>query len=168
MTGVLLDPADPESGDPEIPEFIAAGRRRAAGRGTRLPVWFSQWGYERPVEQTVDIGINYATHQFRIPEGLIAEKVVVAGASHDQSLGLGMLCYEDGTWVLTTFGVADVKPPRTFPEMLALAASCFRPTSTPRWPAPNPLATRLSRFSGQQMATLRQAGPLSRWDRPPR
>lgn len=32
-----------------------------------------------------------------------------------------MLCYEDGTWVLTTFGVADVKPPRTFPEMLGLA-----------------------------------------------
>jgi len=46
---------------------------------------------------------------------------VVAGASHDQSLGLGMLCYEDGTWVLTTFGVAHAKPPTTFPEMLALA-----------------------------------------------
>ena len=69
----------------------------------------------------MDIGINYATHQFRIPDGLIAEKVVVAGASHDQSLGLGMLCYEDGTWVLTTFGVANAKPPTTFAEMLALA-----------------------------------------------
>ena len=32
-----------------------------------------------------------------------------------------MLFYEDGTWVLTTFGVANAKPPRTFPEMLALA-----------------------------------------------
>ncbi len=32
-----------------------------------------------------------------------------------------MLCYEDGTWVLTTFGVANAKPPTTFPEMLALA-----------------------------------------------
>jgi hypothetical protein len=32
-----------------------------------------------------------------------------------------MLYYEDGTWVLTTFGVANAKPPRTFPEMLALA-----------------------------------------------
>lgn len=69
----------------------------------------------------MDIGISYASHQFRIPDGLIAEKVVVAGASHDQSLGLGMLCYEDGTWVLTTFGVADAKPPPTFDEMRALA-----------------------------------------------
>jgi hypothetical protein len=81
----------------------------------------TQWGYRRPTEETVDIGISYATHLFRIPEGLIQEKVVVAGASHDQSLGLGMLCYEDGTWVLTTFGVANAKPPRTFPKMLALA-----------------------------------------------
>ena len=118
MTGVLLDP-DSRNGDPE---FVAADLVvDAAGRGTRLPVWLTQWGYQRPVEETVDIGISYATHQFRIPDGLIREKVVVAGASHDESLGLGMLYYEDGTWVLTTFGVANAKPPRTFPEMLALA-----------------------------------------------
>ena len=119
VIGVLLDPAEPDDGEPE---FVRADLVvDAAGRGTRLPVWLSQWGYARPTEEILDIGINYASQLFRIPEGLIAEKVVVAGASHDQSLGLGMLCYEDGTWVLTTFGVASVKPPRTFPEMLALA-----------------------------------------------
>jgi 2-polyprenyl-6-methoxyphenol hydroxylase-like FAD-dependent oxidoreductase len=117
VTGVLLDAA--AGGEPEwVPADLVVD---AAGRGTRLPVWLEQWGYARPVEQTIDIGINYATHRFRMPEGLIAEKVVVAGASHDQSLGLGMLYYEDRTWVLTTFGVANAKPPRTFPEMLALA-----------------------------------------------
>jgi 2-polyprenyl-6-methoxyphenol hydroxylase-like FAD-dependent oxidoreductase len=119
VTGVLLDSGDSGSGEPE---FVASDLVvDAAGRGTRLPVWLSQWGYERPVEDTLDIGINYATQQFRIPDGLIAEKVVVAGASHDEPIGLGMLCYEDGTWVLTTFGVANAKPPRTFPEMLAVA-----------------------------------------------
>ena len=41
----------------------------AAGRGTRLPVWLAQWGFERPREDTVDVGIGYATHQFRIPDG---------------------------------------------------------------------------------------------------
>jgi hypothetical protein len=120
VTGVLLDPDG--NGDSEFPEFIAADLVvDAAGRGTRLPVWLTQWGYQRPIEETLDIGVKYATHQFRIPEGMIQEKVVVAGASHDESLGLGMLYYEDGTWVLTTFGVANAKPPRTFPEMLALA-----------------------------------------------
>lgn len=118
VTGVFLDPAD-EAGDPE---FVAADLVvDAAGRGTRLPVWLAQWGYQRPIEETVDIGIHYATHYFRMPDGLIREKVVVAGASHDQSLGMGMLCYEDGTWVLTTFGVADAKPPTTFGGMVALA-----------------------------------------------
>jgi hypothetical protein len=106
VTGVLLDPSD--GGEPE---FVPAGLVvDAAGRGTRLPVWLEQWGFQRPVEQTVDIGIHYATHRFRVPAGLIAEKVVVAGASHDQSLGLGMLFYEDGA-----------RPPRTFPEMVGLA-----------------------------------------------
>ena len=116
VTGVLLD------ADGADPEFVTADLVvDAAGRGTRLPVWLAQWGYARPAEEVVDIGINYATHHFRIPNGLIAEKVVVAGASHDQSLGLGMLGYEGGAWVLTTFGVAGAEPPRTFPEMLALA-----------------------------------------------
>jgi 2-polyprenyl-6-methoxyphenol hydroxylase-like FAD-dependent oxidoreductase len=117
VTGVLLDPVDGAE-----PEFVPADLVvDAAGRGTRLPVWLTQWGYQRPTEETLDIGINYASHQFRIPEGLIAEKVVVAGASHDQSLGMGMLCYEDGTWVLTTFGVANEKPPTTFSDMVALS-----------------------------------------------
>ncbi|BBZ37821.1 FAD-dependent oxidoreductase [Mycobacterium conspicuum] len=116
VTGVRLDIGD-------AAEIVDADLVvDAAGRGTRLPVWLAQWGFEKPVEQTVDIGINYATQQLRIPDGLIAEKVVIAGASHDKSLGLGMLCYEDGTWVLTTFGVAGIKPPDAFPGMLALAA----------------------------------------------
>lgn len=117
VTGVWLDPVAGGSA-----EFVAADLVvDAAGRGTRLPVWLSQWGFQRPPEEVIDIGINYATQHFRIPDGLIAQKVVVAGASHDEPLGLGMLCYEDRVWVLTTFGVADAKPPRTFPEMLTLA-----------------------------------------------
>ncbi|MGV7425265.1 FAD-dependent oxidoreductase [Mycobacterium kansasii] len=120
VTGVLLAPREDGAGGD--PEFRAADLVvDAEGRGTRLPVWLAQWGFQRPAEETVDIGINYASHQFRIPDGLLREKVVVAGASHDQSLGLGMLCYEDGTWVLTTFGVAHAKPPSTFADMRALA-----------------------------------------------
>lgn len=69
----------------------------------------------------VVVGVGYASHQFRLPEGAIRERVVVAGASREQPPGLGLLGYEDGTWTLTTFGVAKVEPPHTFPEMRALA-----------------------------------------------
>jgi 2-polyprenyl-6-methoxyphenol hydroxylase-like FAD-dependent oxidoreductase len=116
VTGVLLD------GDTDRPEFVAADLVvDAAGRGTRLPVWLEQWGYQRPPELTVEVGIGYASHQFRLPEGAIRERVIVAGASRQQPRGLGLLGYEDGGWMLTTFGVAKVEPPHTFPEMLALA-----------------------------------------------
>ena len=84
-------------------------------------MWLEQWGYQRPPEKTVDVGIGYASHQLRLPDGAIRERVIVAGASREQPLGLGLLGYEDGTWTLTTFGVGKVEPPHTFPEMLALA-----------------------------------------------
>jgi 2-polyprenyl-6-methoxyphenol hydroxylase-like FAD-dependent oxidoreductase len=112
VTGVLLDTGD------EIDADLVVD---AAGRGTRLPVWLAQWGFQRPQEDTVDVGIGYATHSVRIPEGLIAEKVIVAGACREQPLGLGMLYYEDGTWGLTTFGVARVEPPHDFAGMCELA-----------------------------------------------
>jgi 2-polyprenyl-6-methoxyphenol hydroxylase-like FAD-dependent oxidoreductase len=112
VTGVQLD-----SGETVAADMVVD----AAGRGTRLPVWLAQWGFDRPREDTVAVGIGYATHQLRIPDGLIAEKVIVAGASREQPLGLGMLCYEDGTWGLTTFGVAKVEPPHNFSGMCALA-----------------------------------------------
>jgi 2-polyprenyl-6-methoxyphenol hydroxylase-like FAD-dependent oxidoreductase len=119
VTGVLLD--SDGSNDSE-PDFFAADLVvDAAGRGTRLPVWLEQWGFQRAPEQTVEVGIHYASHQLRLPDGAVRERVIVAGASREQPLGVGLLGYEDRTWTLTTFGVGKVEPPRTFPEMLALA-----------------------------------------------
>ena len=67
------------------------------------------------------MGISYATHRVRIPDGLLAEKIVVFGASRSQPHGLGMLFYGDGIWALTTFGVAKAAAPQNFDEMCALA-----------------------------------------------
>ncbi len=118
VTGVRLDIGE------QVPADLVVD---TTGRGTRLPVWLEQWGFDRPPEDTVDVGISYATHQLRIPDGLITEKVVVAGAFNQQPRGLGMLCYEDGTWGLTTFGVAKVEPPSDFAEMCALADDIVPP-----------------------------------------
>lgn len=124
VTGVLLhtDATNQTTHHADNPDFVAADLVvDATGRGSRLPVWLTQWGYPRPPEETIEVGITYASHFLRIPEGEIQEKVIVNGASRDQPLGLGMLRYEDRTWVLTTFGVAKVKPPTTFEEMRGLA-----------------------------------------------
>jgi 2-polyprenyl-6-methoxyphenol hydroxylase-like FAD-dependent oxidoreductase len=112
VTGVRLDSDDVVSADLVVD---------ATGRGTRLPVWLEKWGYARVREETVDVGIAYASQQVRVPDGLLAEKVVVAGASREQPLGVGMLFYEDGNWNVTTFGIAKVEPPQNFAQICDLA-----------------------------------------------
>ena len=121
VTGVLLTSGDDSSAVPA--ELVVD----ATGRGTRLPLWLEQWGYGRPPERTVDVGIDYATHQVRIPDGVIQERVVVAGASRRHPVGLGMLFYEDGNWGLTTFGTGHVAPPQNFAEMCTLADELLPP-----------------------------------------
>jgi 2-polyprenyl-6-methoxyphenol hydroxylase-like FAD-dependent oxidoreductase len=112
VTGVVLDSGDVVESDVVID---------ATGRGTRLPVWLEKWGYERPHEDTVDVGIAYASQRVQVPDGMLAEKVVVAGACREQPLGIGMLFYEDGVWNMTTFGVGKVEPPQNFAQMCDLA-----------------------------------------------
>lgn len=112
VTGVRFD-----SGETVAADLVVD----ATGRGTRLPVWLQMWGYGRPREDGVNVGIGYSSQRVQIPEGLLAEKVVVAGASNEQPLGLGMLFYEDGVWNVTTFGVGRVEPPQNFARMCDLA-----------------------------------------------
>jgi 2-polyprenyl-6-methoxyphenol hydroxylase-like FAD-dependent oxidoreductase len=112
VTGVRLDTGETVSADLVVD---------ATGRGTRLPVWLEKWGYGRPREDGVNVGIGYSSQRVEIPAGLIAEKVVVAGASNEQPLGIGMLLYEDGIWNVTTFGVGRVEPPQDFGQMCDLA-----------------------------------------------
>ncbi|BBZ27195.1 hypothetical protein MMAD_14900 [Mycolicibacterium madagascariense] len=115
VTGVLLEAGDESSA---VPADLVVD---TTGRGTRLPVWLEQWGFGRPTEDTVDVGIKYATHQVRIPDGLLKEMVVVAGATREKPIGLGMLLYEDGLWGLTTYGTGKVEPPHDFAGMCDLA-----------------------------------------------
>ncbi|WP_325096571.1 FAD-dependent oxidoreductase [Mycolicibacterium vinylchloridicum] len=148
VTGVMLS-ASGQS------EFVAADLVvDASGRGTRLPAWLDDWGFARPEEETVDVGIGYATQQLHIPDGLIAEKVVVAGVSRTQRAGLGMLFYEDGTWGLTTFTVGHTTTPQTLDEMRAVADAVL--------PAPLAAAIRQAEPLGD-IAFHRY--PVSRWRR---
>lgn len=118
VTGVLL--ADADGGESFEPCDLVVD---ASGRGARLPAWLDQWGFARPPEFSVDVGIRYATVKLRIADGAVAERVVVAGASRNQPAGLGMLCYEDHTWGLTTFTVGNIDPPQTVAEIRTLAAT---------------------------------------------
>lgn len=118
VTGVVLDDES----------TVAAGLVvDASGRGSRLPVWLQQWGFEAPREDSVKIGVTYASHRVRIPDGLIAEKMVLVSASHDEGLGMGMLFHEDGIWTVTAFGVAKAEPPHDFAAVCDQADTTLPP-----------------------------------------
>ena len=121
VTGVLLTAGDESSA---VPADLVVD---ATGRGTRLPAWLEQWGFGRPTEDTVDVGIDYATHRVRIPADAIVEKVVVAGASREHPVGLGMLLYEDGLWSATSFGTGKVTPPQSFADICDVADALLPP-----------------------------------------
>lgn len=118
VTGLLLDNGETVSADLVVD---------ASGRGSRLPVWLEEWGYERPREDSVKIGVTYASHRVRIPDGMIAEKMVLVSASHDEGLGMGMLFHEDGIWTVTAFGVAKAEPPQDFAGICAQADTTVPP-----------------------------------------
>lgn len=118
VTGLVLDNGD------YVPADLVVD---ASGRGSRLPAWLEEWGFERPPEDSVKIGVTYASHRVKIPDGLIAEKMVLVSASHDDGLGMGMLFHEDGIWTVTAFGVAKAEPPQDFTGICAQAETTVPP-----------------------------------------
>lgn len=105
VIGVVLDDGEQVTADVVVD---------ASGRGSRLPVWLEQWGYQRPPEESIKVGVSYASQRVSIPAELITEKMVVVSAAHDSGLGMGMLFHEDGIWTVTAFGVAKAEPPSDF------------------------------------------------------
>jgi 2-polyprenyl-6-methoxyphenol hydroxylase-like FAD-dependent oxidoreductase len=112
VTGVILD------GGVSVPADLVVD---ASGRGSRLPTWLQQWGFDQPRVDTVKVGVTYASLRARIPDAMMSEKMVVVGAAHDRPLGMGMLFHEDGAWTITAFGVGGAQPPRDFAGVCALA-----------------------------------------------
>ncbi len=122
VTGVVLD-------GPEQPGYDADLVVDATGRGGRLPALLMQWGYDRPVEQTVDVGVSYVTHRVTMADARVSQipQIIISGASSRQPRGLGMLRHEDGTWIVTAFGVAKAQPPQDFADVCALADAVLPP-----------------------------------------
>lgn len=118
VTGVVLDDGEVVAADLVVD---------ASGRGSRLPAWLQQWGFERPREDSVQVGVTYASQRVKVPEGMMPQKMVIVGATRDRPLGMGMLFHEDGIWMVTAFGVAKAEPPRDFAGICALADELLPP-----------------------------------------
>jgi hypothetical protein len=75
---------------------------RAIGPHTGVPRGARLWAAD---EQSYAVNLNYSSHFFRMPHGVIAEKVAVIGPTLQRSTGAGLLAYENDMMILTLIGV---------------------------------------------------------------
>ena len=100
----------------------------AMGRGARTPAFLEKLGYGRPPERHSDAPATYASQFLRVPEGLIAERLMMVPPAAGKPGGL-LAAAEDDTWVLSVGQLArDWDPPTDLTELLSIAGQ-FTPPS---------------------------------------
>lgn len=100
----------------------------ATGRGSRTPVWLQEWGYQRPAQDRVDIGLGYATRTYRLRPGVLgSDKAIVIGPTPDNPR-LGVLStLEGGRHMVGLGGILGDHPPTDPAGFDAFAASLTCP-----------------------------------------
>jgi 2-polyprenyl-6-methoxyphenol hydroxylase-like FAD-dependent oxidoreductase len=93
------------------------------GRGSRMPAWLREWGYDAPQEERVTVGIGYATAYFeRQPQHESGLAALIFAATPGLPLPgvlIGQEPADDGVprWVVTLGGYAGDHPPATLEGM---------------------------------------------------
>ena len=111
VTGVQV------SGPDGLSSQIAAGLVvDATGRGSRMPTWLTELGYQEPPEDRVEIGLGYATRIYRLRPGALGsdQGILTAGIPANSRAGV-LAPIEGGRHILTIAGIRGDFPP-TEPE----------------------------------------------------
>ena len=99
----------------------------AMGRAARTPAFLESLGFERPTEDRAVARYGYASQQLSMPEGSIAQRLVMFNPGGGKPGGLLLACEHD-TWMLAIGQPADTgEPPTDFAAMLALAEPSLPP-----------------------------------------
>ena len=84
----------------------------ASGRGSQTPAWLAGAGYQRPVEETIRVGLAYSTRIFRRrPEHLDGDFAMIIPSAPPGRRGGAMLAMENDRWMITLFGMLGDEPP---------------------------------------------------------
>jgi 2-polyprenyl-6-methoxyphenol hydroxylase-like FAD-dependent oxidoreductase len=84
----------------------------ATGRGSRTPAWLHEWGYQRPAEERVDIGLGYATRTYRLRPGALGrDKAIVIGGTPGYPRSGVLAALEGGRHMVGLSGILGDHPP---------------------------------------------------------
>jgi 2-polyprenyl-6-methoxyphenol hydroxylase-like FAD-dependent oxidoreductase len=102
----------------------------ASGRGTRLPRWLTELGYESPRETAVKVDVAYVGRVFRVPEGRAAPdrsphpwKMLYVIADAPSSRIGALMAIEGGQYISVLAGLGGDRPPTDPEGYLAFARS---------------------------------------------
>nr|WSY55278.1 FAD-dependent monooxygenase [Streptomyces sp. NBC_00886] len=101
----------------------------AMGRGSRLPEWISQDGYDKPALERLESPINYATALFErdVPSTYLDVPCALAlcspGAGPDGVSVAAANAVEDKQWLVMLMGYGDDRPGRTIDDFRAACAA---------------------------------------------
>jgi len=116
---VLRPGEDPGEDEPAADLVIDA-----SGRGSRTPVWLRELGYPAPEEESVEIGVTYATRRFRrTRDQLPGAKGAVVTMCPDNPRAGALACEEEDRWIVTLAGMRGDDPPLTPGSFAAFAES---------------------------------------------
>jgi 2-polyprenyl-6-methoxyphenol hydroxylase-like FAD-dependent oxidoreductase len=92
------------------------------GRGSRSPQWLEEMGYERPVEEHVEIALRYTTRLFRRrATDLNGDSAVVVPPTPEGKRGGVMLAQEGDRWTVTLITHFGDEPPAALAGFLEFA-----------------------------------------------
>jgi 2-polyprenyl-6-methoxyphenol hydroxylase-like FAD-dependent oxidoreductase len=84
----------------------------ASGRGSQTPAWLRAAGFQKPVEESIRVGLAYSTRVFRRrPEHLDGDFAMIIPSAPPGRRGGAMLAMEGDRWMVTLFGMLGDEPP---------------------------------------------------------
>jgi 2-polyprenyl-6-methoxyphenol hydroxylase-like FAD-dependent oxidoreductase len=94
----------------------------AMGRGSRTPAFLEGRGYQRPVEDELVVRLTYSSQPYRVPPGMLQQKVYTYSFVPGRPTAVSLFGYENDTWLLTVQGIMGQETPFEHAEMLEFAA----------------------------------------------
>ncbi|MFC7898443.1 alpha/beta fold hydrolase [Streptomyces sp. NPDC057381] len=100
----------------------------ASGRGSRTPVWLTDWGFPQVEEETFKVGLGYTTRHYDIPRQAMGDDLSVHVVASPQSPRGAVCARVDGNrTVVTAYGMDGDHPPTDEEGFLAFLKSLATP-----------------------------------------
>src|SRR5689334_21290691 len=96
----------------------------ASGRGSRMPGWLEELGYDKVTETNVEMGVGYATQTFRIPANRDPHEMIYILPKPPGETRMGVMTPVEGNrWMVSLCGWQHDYPPTDNASFLEYARS---------------------------------------------